>query len=158
DVPPVRANPLLLPPNLPRGVYFVVTRRPSGGNLRTQPGTPKTTYEILHDAPGQEADIEQFLRLAAEDQPIKDILMRARPAIDTERFVAALKEKSQGNFMYVSYVLADIAARQPSTGPLNMDALPLGLPEYYEQFWSDMQQVKAEGWADWKALYRPVIE
>jgi hypothetical protein len=93
-----------------------------------------------------------------KDQPIKDILMRARPAIDTEQFIAALKEKSQGNFMYVSYVLADIAARQASTGPLNMEGFPVGLQGYYEKFWSDIEQVKAEGWRDWKDLCRPVIE
>ncbi len=158
EAPPSRANPLLLPAHLPERVYIVVTHRP-GGRLWTQPGTPRIPYELRATAPQQEADIEAYVRLRAmEDGPVKTALIAAKPPVAPAAFVARLVSASRGNFMYVSYVIGDIEAGDAGSGALDLDRLPDGLQGYYEQFWSDMEEAKGEGWADWKGLYRPVIE
>jgi hypothetical protein len=153
-----RANPLILPAHLPADVYIVVTHRPTG-RLWTQPDTPRVPYELRADTLQQEADIEEYVRLRAiQDGPIKTALARTQPRVAPETFVRKLTAASRGNFMYVSYILGDIEARDPAATTLDLDRLPDGLQGYYEQFWSDMEQAKAEGWADWKGLYRPVVE
>lgn len=158
EPPPPRANPLLLPTHVPPGVYFVVTHRPTR-SLFVQPDTPRAPCELRADAPQQEADIEEYLRQrVTADGPVKSALARTRPPIAPATFIDRLRVASGGNFMYVSYVLGDIAAHDVDKTPLDLDHLPHGLQGYYEQFWSDMEQAKAEGWTDWRALYRPTIE
>jgi hypothetical protein len=157
EPPPRGANPLLLPAHLPERVYVVVTHRPPG-RLWTQPDTPRVPYELQANAREQEADIDEYVRRRSTDGAIKTALARARPPITSEAFVSRLVTASRGNFMYVSYILGDIEARNAEGMVLDLGRLPDGLQGYYEQFWSDMEQAKAEGWADWKGLYRPVIE
>jgi hypothetical protein len=158
EPPPPRANPLLLPAHLPAHLYVVVTHRPQG-RLWTQPDTPRVPCELRANTQEQEADIEEYVRrCATEDGPIKTALARTQPRVAPETFVQKLTVASRGNFMYVSYILSDIEARDPAATTLDLDRLPDGLQGYYEQFWSDMEQAKAEGWAEWKGLYRPVVE
>jgi hypothetical protein len=158
EPPPRGANPLLLPAHLPTRAYVVVTHRP-GGRLWTQPDTPRVSYELQADAREQEADVEEFVRRrATDDDTIKTALASVSPAVLPEQFVSRLVKASRGNFMYVSYVLGDITTRNAEGTLLDLERLPDGLQGYYERFWSDMQEAKAEGWADWKGLYRPIIE
>ena len=155
---PAGANRLLLPTHLPSGVYVVVTQRPPG-RLLTQPGTPRVRIELRADARQQQADIEEYLTLRASSEGrIKSALARSRPPITPAAFIQRLLAASRGNFMYLSYVLGDIEGQDVESRPLDLEHLPDGLQGYYEQFWSDMEQAKTQGWADWKSLYRPTIE
>jgi len=117
-------------------------------------------YELRAEAPQQEADIEEYLRLrVTADGPIKSALARTRPPIAPETLINRLVAASRGNFMYVSYVLGDIEVRDVEKTPLDLNRLPDGPSGYYEQFWKDMEQARdEEGWPEWKALYRPTIE
>jgi hypothetical protein len=158
--PSAGANPLLLPAHLPNDVYFAVTHRPTGGRILTEPDTARVAHQIVSNDPDQLAAIEQYLqhRLTNEDK-IKSALSRLRPVLSSEEFVGRLKNASQGNFMYLSFVLADIlSTHDPGQPEVDLNRLPQGLKAYYEKFWSDIEQAKAEGWSDWISLYRPVIE
>ena len=67
--------------------------------------------------------------------------MRARLEswrIDTRTFVAELEGKSQGNFMYLHYVLPAIAAGDLGRGGIG--ELPLGLQGYYRSHWEIMRK------------------
>lgn len=150
------SNPLLLPPDVPTGVYVVVTRR--AGQLITAPGTPTQRYTLRRDDPLQTADIETLVRIRAGDSRIADALAGGRPPVSPDEFVARLTEASEGNFMYVGYVLADIAAREPGGPPLDLTDLPHGLRGYYDQFWARMSSSQSQSWSDWESLYRPVVE
>jgi hypothetical protein len=156
EAPPPRANPLLLPAHLPARVYVVVTQRP-GGRVWTQPDTPRVPVELRAETPQQLQDIEAYIRARAARGRLPQALREGQPPVDPEALVRTLTGASRGNFMYVSYMLGDIEAREPGA-PLDLAHLPDGLHGYYEQFWADMAGTKAEGWADWKGLYRPVIE
>jgi hypothetical protein len=155
--PPPGSNPLLLPPELPAGVYIVVTRR--AGQLVTAPSTPSQRYTLRRDDPLQTADIQTLVRTRTEsDSRITDALAGSRPPVSADEFVARLTEFSEGNFMYLSYVLADIAAREPGELPMDLNELPQGLRGYYDQFWARISPAQSQSWADWDNLYRPVVE
>lgn len=140
DRPPAGANPLLLPADLPPSVYIVVTRRPAPP-LMTSPSTPVERSVLRRDDPEQQADIRAHIA----DRLTGDAAL-------AERLAAA----SDGNFMYLSYVLADLAGG--AADGIDLDALPIGLSGYYEQFWAGIQATMDEGWADWDLLFRPTIE
>ena len=159
ESPADEANPLLLPDELPKSAYMVVTRRP-GPNLFAVANTAVERYTIHRDDADQESSIDAYLRAQAKPPSrVAQALAAAKPPIGVEEFVTRLKAGSERNFMYLSYAIEDISNRKPNDPPLDMHNLPKGLFGYYERFWSRLQEVKAaEGWADWNGLFRPVIE
>ena len=157
DPPPPGANPLLLPSTLPAGVYMVVTRRT--GQLVTSPSTPLQRYTLRWNDPLQATDLAAFIRARVDgDRRIAGALAGADPSVSPEAFVARLVEVGEGNFMYASYVLADIAERGPEAPPLDLDELPVRLQGWYEQFWERMSASQTRDWAEWASLYQPVLE
>ncbi len=86
-------------------------------------------------------------------------LAAAVPAVPPELFVRELNRASDGNFMYLTLVLADLMKED---GPLTVSALDAflqGLYGYYRQFWEGMRKkYDSNEWETWDALYRPVIE
>ncbi len=152
-------NVLLLPEQLPKGVYVVVTHRPGTYHLRTTAATPVREYHLLANDPNQQADITAYLRYqATANAKIARQLKTVTPSISVDKFVARLRAASEGNFQYLAYVLADIADRAEGSDPLNLDHLPAGLQGYYEQFWQHLEQVKVEeGRDEWKAFYKPLV-
>ncbi len=159
DPPGPGRNPLLLPDRLPRGVHVLLTHRPGQVALATDAATADEEYPIASSDATQQADIEAYLRREADRPEVRRAREAANPPIAADRFVAFLKDKSEGNFKYLEYVLADIAARQPGFDPLELEALPGGLREYYrKKFWEYMEAVSGrEGPEEWDLFYRPVI-
>jgi hypothetical protein len=157
DPPPAGANPLLLPTRLPAGVYMVVTRRT--GQLVTSPSTPVQRYTLRWNDPLQTADLVAFVRArVAGDRRIVEALASGNPPVSPEAFVARLVEAGEGNFMYASYVLADVAERGPEAPPLDLGDLPPSLQGWYEQFWERMSAPQTQDWEAWAGLYQPVLE
>ena len=158
DPPGPGRNQLLLPDRLPHGVCILLTHRPGQIALVSAAGTAQEEYSIGWNDVAQQADVEAYLRQEADQPEVRRARQAANPPIAVDRFVAFLKGKSEGNFKYLDYVLADIAARQPGFDPLELEALPAGLRGYYQQFWSQMEQLRGQdGWAEWQALFRPAI-
>lgn len=150
----VRAtNTLYLPASLPSGVYCVLTRQPQAVSLQTAPGTPTETFTLGAELPDNQADVRAFLRQQARRPEFATRL--ADRCIPPERFVEELAERTAGNFMYLAYLLPDIAAGL--FDPLNLTRLPQGLRGYYERFWNELESAKGEGREDWTKFYRPVI-
>jgi len=153
-------NWLHLPQQLPQGVFILLTHRPGDYLVAVGPQMPQPEpLRINWDDTYQQEDIEVHLRRQAERPELQGALASATLPIAVNIFVDALKSAAEGNFMYLAYVLADIVRREPGFDPLDLQSLPHGLDGYYGQFWAQMEQVKGqEGWAEWRALYRPVIE
>lgn len=135
-----------------------MTHRPGDYAILYEAGLPVGELVISRDAPDQRADIEAHLRRQSKRPEIAYALTRATPPITADQFITALQDASQGNFMYLAYVLEDIAQGQADPSPLSLEALPRGLMGYYEQFWTGMEQVRGQdGWTEWRDLYRPAI-
>ena len=77
------------------------------------------------------------------------------PAVHEDDFVDVLTAKSQGNFMYLVYVLADIRAGKISVDTMDhLNRLPAGLRSYYEQHWATM---RAQDQDRFERIYEPVL-
>jgi hypothetical protein len=151
-------NWLHLPDRLPEGVYFVLTHRPGEYPITVARDVGLRKVTLAWDDAHQQADIAAYLQRQAEREPIRLACQAISPPVSVEDFVSKLQEASQGNFMYLRYVLDDIRAREIGYDPLDLTTLPHGLSAYYERFWAQMKAARdAEGWAEWKELYEPVL-
>ena len=129
------ANILYLPPQLPAGIYFILTQR--------RVDVPLTVYEpaqslSLLDEQYQ-ADSEQDVRTYIQNRINDSDTLRQR--IDERQesvldFTNKLTEKSELNFMYLRYILQDI--ENGLYKDLDLERFPYGLKGYYEFHWRRM--------------------
>jgi len=129
DTLPSGHNLLYLPISLPPHIYVIATTRHDHLPLRFD-------YEcttIDHNSTWNTADIERYLHLKMDAATRKYV---RKQRLTEAKFVSAMAQKSDGNFMYVKYVLREIA-----TGfykDMTFDELPIGLANYYEDHWRNM--------------------
>jgi len=151
------ANPFFLPDRLPTHSYVVVTTQPDTANIVTAPNTPRHVERLLEESDEQLLAIEQFLRCQAMENPVLvEALGRSDPPMLAEDLVKRIKASSQGNFMYVTFLLEDWRRQEKPDVIKLTKFLPNGLAEYYAQTWDRIRE--ENGWNDWSRLYSPVIE
>jgi hypothetical protein len=138
------ANTLYLPSDLPPGVFVAVTSR--RGAYKLTFACEGHTIDLQKESENNFADV----RLLTQSYTAKDGIRAyiAAQGLDETAFVDELVKRSEGNFMYLHYVLPEIekgtyAARDFST-------LPAGLRSYYEDQWDRMKEVDTQGWLDYK--------
>lgn len=158
DPPGPGQNPLMLPDHLPQGAYVIVTYRPGMTLLTTAPDVAIDALLIERESGEQLADIEQALRARALEPAIIALCAAFDPPLLSNEFIARLATASEGNFKYLEYVLLELEGAVRAGGTPDLDGLPKGLEGYYAHFWTSMQGVgKADGWKDWKELYKPAL-
>ena len=138
------ANTLYLPLTLPVGIYIIVTTRKVPINLRIE--CEQGTLDIEQDSASNIADIHEYVEQAVGRQGIQVYIITQD--ISPEAFVKHLVEKSQGNFMYLRYVLPEI--ERGAYNNLDLDAIPAGLQNYYEDHWRRMRGKDEEAWFSYK--------
>lgn len=141
---PTGANILFLPTTLPPNIYFAITMRNEPLQLRIE--CEQQTLDIEQDSPGNMADVRAYVEQAAGRPAIQAYAVAQ--AIETQRLVDLLVEKSQGNFMYLRYVLPEI--EDGAYKDLNLDQLPAGLQNYYDDHWTRMRGQNEETWFAYK--------
>ena len=149
---------LPLPEELPRGAFVVVTHRPGNYGPLPAPGSGTRTVplELTAQTREQRDDVEAYLRYrAVHDAEVVDAINRAQPPLTAEEFTGRLVTASEGNFMYLTYVLDDLIAAER---PITLDVLPTGLVAYYARIWGVIVQDARRDWELWDTLQRPVIE
>jgi mRNA-degrading endonuclease toxin of MazEF toxin-antitoxin module len=136
------ANPLYLPTILPPGVFMIVTTRREALGLRIE--CEEQTLDIEQDSQGNVADVREFVesRLAAEG--VRAYI--AAQKLDAATFVEEMVARSQGNFMYLRYVLPQIESGVYTNRDLR--SLPVGLQNYYEDHWRRMRSRDETDWFD----------
>jgi hypothetical protein len=140
---PPSANRLLLPAVLPDSAYFVVTTRPKQSYRLVV--DERRDLELGDDDPANLEDVRAYI-----DSFITAHADAMRPrldawGVDEVGFVAALTTRSEGNFMYLVHVLADIrAGRITAENIADLDALPRGLREYYARHWREVREAAPE--------------
>jgi hypothetical protein len=130
--PPDGANLLYLPPILPKNVFVIATSRRQELPLRIE--CPHDTIEIKPRSSDNREDIRAYLKRKARGCKI-GAYVRAQK-LDRDSFVEIMGEKSQGNFMYLHYVLPEI--EKGAYKDLAFERLPVGLQNYYEDHWRRM--------------------
>jgi len=137
-------NLLFLPLSLPKGIYFVLTARRT--DLRVRMDCEQEQVIVEQDSRPNLEDIRDYVECKASQAGIQAYI--AAQAIDRGVFVNYLVEKSQGNFMYLRYVLPEI--EHGSYSDLSLASLPAGLKSYYEDHWRRMRGISEEAWLDYK--------
>lgn len=132
-------NVLYLPETLPKGVYFILTKRPKP--LPFVVSAPQQEFDMMSPDYYQAnlADIQGFIRYRCQGEPIQRWL--TAQGVTEAEFTEVLAENSENNFMYLKYVLDDIEKwdiDKEKYGDFQLANLPKGLEQYYEQHWQRM--------------------
>jgi hypothetical protein len=143
------ANALYLPATLPPGIYVIVTTR-RDDEIPLLISCEQRDLHIDQDSDGNIADIDEYVTSKLSLAGIRAYL--AAQDLDDRTFVAELVHKSQGNFMYLRYVLPEI--ERGAYRDRAFELLPTGLRSYYEDHWKRMRQRDEE---DWFAYQLPVL-
>lgn len=130
---PDGANVLFLPHSLPRGAFFLLTRRRTAVPLVSR--APRRTFDLREHRAESRADVAEYLRRAVPRLGLAP-WVRAQKGLDERGFVETLVDKSQCNFMYLHYVLPEIASG--AYRAVEVTELPEGLQGYYEDHWRRM--------------------
>lgn len=143
---PVGSNPLYLPENLPDGLFVIATARERGTWTFQREGG----VEIASRGEDNRRDIERYLELVA-GRPVMAARLAERGTA-TDEFVVTLRDKSEGNFMYLHHVVPEI--EHGAYDVAKLDEIPAGLKSYYDDHWKRMF---GPGGDDWFAHKLPVI-
>lgn len=139
------SNTLYLPSDLPDGVFLVVTSRRGGPPLRYTCGEHK--IDLQKESANNFADIREFTEkkwLAREG--IQTYIRHQ--GLDGATFVDEIVRLSEGNFMYLHYVLPEI--EKGTYRDRSFAELPAGLQNYYEDQWVRMREGDRDAWFDYK--------
>jgi hypothetical protein len=142
------ANTLYLPSTLTQGIYVIVTTRRIPLHLRID--CEQETLDIEHDSADNITDIRAYVKRAVDRPGIQAYIATQR--IDNTSFIKHVVEKSEGNFMYLRYVLPEI--EHGAYTDFGLAALPTGLQNYYADHWRRMRGEDEEAWFKYKL---PVI-
>lgn len=137
-------NPLFLPQLLPPNLYLIITMRP--GTREPRIDVARGALEIHADDHNNQADIVAYLQQKATQPGIQQYLRHQQ--LDADRFVALLREKCEGNFMYLRYVLPELEGGAYQT--TDFSRIPQGLRGYYEDHWDRMKQSEEAAWFRYK--------
>jgi len=142
-------NPLYLPRTLPDGCVFVVTVRSDAPGCRPllDPACAQADMAIDEHSEANMDDIREFIRLRTAWPGIEDY-MRAH-GFDADQFIGHMALKSDGNFMYLHYVLPQIEAGG-YLADRDIAQLPAGLNAYYADQLERMKGTDEEAWLSWK--------
>lgn len=143
---PQAGNVLALPRHLPRGVYVVVAHRDVYVPLAVDP--PKRVLRLT--AEENLPDMERYLHAAARRPGVATRL--AEHGVGEDAFVTTVLAKTSGLWLYLWYVVVEIETGNRS--PADLDKLPGGLWQYYEQFWRSWQESHPEQWA---GVHQPLL-
>ncbi|HKH44329.1 MAG TPA: CHAT domain-containing protein [Thermoanaerobaculia bacterium] len=138
------SNTLYLPSDLPDNTFFVVTSRRGGPPLRYACAEHK--IDLQKETENNFADVRLFAQSWLGRDGIQ-AYVRTQGLKDTD-FVEEIVRLSEGNFMYLHYVLPEI--EKGTYRERKFDTLPSGLENYYEDHWQRMKEGDENAWFDYK--------
>ncbi len=135
------ANALYLPVRLPPGIFIILSNR--RGDLPLRIECDQKSLEIGQDSPHNLEDIREFVEAHLPRAGIRSYLIDQ--GLEDKAFVAEMVARSQGNFMYLRYVLPEIERGDHQSQPFT--TLPIGLTSYYEDHWRRMRSRDEDLWS-----------
>jgi tetratricopeptide (TPR) repeat protein len=136
---------------LPRQVRFVLTSRLEGAALQHFEQRRVPHFRLDAGRPENLRDIGQYVRRQLEESEGLHIRL-ADEHTPHEVFVERVATASHGNFLYVVWLLRDVAAGIQCFDTL--EALPQGLDGIYREFLRT-RTIGEKG--SWRRLYRPIL-
>ncbi|MFZ5857189.1 MAG: AAA family ATPase [Chloroflexota bacterium] len=140
-----------LPKELPDSVYFILSQRPVNVKL---PNFEPVIENLEAQGEDNLQDIEAYLSAVAKRPEIAGQIRSKE--YSEEFFIQTLKEKSQGVWMYLHYIIKEIESG--ARAPLDLGNLPTGLVGYYAEYWDAWRTGKrGKGEEAWDELYAPLL-
>ena len=142
----VSVNTLYLPTTLPDNIYVIATmRQDSQTKLDVLCESENVTIDPYSKS--NSSDILQYIHLKTDSsKKIQQFISLQK--IDNDYFAHHMLEKSEGNFIYLHYVLSDI--ENGAYDSLGFNKIPKGLQQYYEQHWQIMRGKDTPSWFEYK--------
>jgi hypothetical protein len=127
---------IFLPRVLIEKVFVLMTKRVSVALpfLTESPLSPLYSLSLLDYPAENRSDVETYLRGQFEDPALALWITSSR--LEREILVQALADKSENNFMYIRYVLPELA--RGAYAGIDLRQLPVGLKGYYRDHWDRM--------------------
>jgi tetratricopeptide (TPR) repeat protein len=141
-------NALELPERLPAGVHMIVSQRPGAVQLKVE--GPRRTFTLVATSPKNLSDMRTYLEAVTRRPAIRAALEKADYA--PTQFVETLLHKCQGVWVYLHYVVKEIA--QGKRAPGDLAALPEGMTRYYARYWGQWRNRDRE---QWQQTYLPLL-
>jgi hypothetical protein len=148
---PPEANRLYLPRTLPDGVFFVVTTREEV-DYRLNVDNRAEIW-IRDDDEANLNDVALYIGRFVEQHAQELGSVTRQWGLQNEEFVDEMLKRSEGNFMYLVYVLPEVARGRFARDGGDID-LPRGLMGYYQRHWREM---KATDPKRFEQQQRPVL-
>jgi tetratricopeptide (TPR) repeat protein len=139
---------------LPANARFLVTTLPRADVLRPlQRDEPQECW--LSTDPGLAHsldDVKAYVLRVLDQRPE----LAGNLAADLSRvaFADAVRDKSQGNFLYVNYLLETLQARHAEISRKSLDDPPTGLSAIYLEF---LERLLADDGSRWEERYAPIL-
>lgn len=127
-------NVLYLPQTLPKNVYIITTLR-NDPSIKPYVECPQVDLFIHSNSLENLNDITGFVTNKAVKSGVQHYISTQK--ITTSKFVEILVEKSEGNFMYLHYMIS--AIEQGKFVDDSVYNLPVGLKNYYQRHWEKMK-------------------
>jgi DNA-binding Xre family transcriptional regulator/DNA polymerase III delta prime subunit len=130
-------NILGLPKALPQGVFFIVTSREAEDQHFYVNNNRR--IDIKDDDDDNLNDVRRYVWNYLNDPGVKKQIEKWQ--VSDGGFVEKITEKSEGNFMYLFYVMTDIKEQKLSEDiEDSIHHLPQGLNGYYNKHWDFMEK------------------
>lgn len=151
--PPAGMNRLLLPATLPQSSYIIGSLRLNVDARFYSSQRAQSDLVLAKDSAANATDLRAYTEWFLSDHSATIAQRLAELNTTQAEFIDAIAKSSDGNFMYLVQVLPDIASgRLRSISRL--DDLPIGLRQYYERHWREME---AQDRKKFREFQRPVI-
>lgn len=129
---------------LPLNVRFIVTTRPFADLLRSLRRSGMEEHSLTSDDGLQLSlsDVEAYcFRRASESEAIRRLLP---PDISPAKFAQVVRDKSDGNFLFVTMLLQALEANDESISLASLESFPAGLDEFYLEFLDRLKKKRPE--------------
>lgn len=148
---PPNQNVLGLPNVLPEGVYFIVSQRPVRVKLQVETSTtPRYPFRLSADSDQNLVDMRLLLQKAATLPAIMQKMQES--SYTQEQFTTTLLQKCRGVWIYLHYIMHEI--KRGERTPLDLDALPDGMTQYYARYWERWREEDEDKWDE---MYLPLL-
>jgi len=142
-------NVLFLPKSLPKNVFFVVTTRHKY-DIRLCVSEDQKMIDIEASSENNIQDAKKYIQNRLSDKILQQKLVKWN--VKSDEFIDILLNKSEGNFMYLRYVIPAIKKGAFIEG--NLKELPDGLKAYYRCHWNQMKNIDIDTFSK---FYQPIV-
>jgi hypothetical protein len=140
--------------NLPNGIRFILTSRLETDVLRPfrRYHSKELTLTSGHGLTQSLQDVQLYTQFTLDRNPA--LGNKLAPGLSRQALITAIQEKSEGNFLYVRYLLNMLQEQLEQITLTQLDTLPTGLDGIYLEF---LERLVKSDTQSWENKYAPIL-